>query len=97
MKLTSELQMSVQEIDGPVARKAPVASGAEPGDCSAMLVSALNASLANIPLAEIRVNELPTEINQLRAAALANRARQQFDLEPANFASTLALHKKAGK
>lgn len=82
--------MSAQENDKALEGQASGASVTSADDYSAALVSALNAALANIPVTDGRIVELPVELNQFRAAALANRPRQQFDIEPANFAASLA-------
>ena len=70
------------------------ASGSEPTGYSPMLVAAQNANLQTIPLPSNRVEELPTELNQLFAAVLANRSRLDFDVEPASFLVSLF---RAGK
>ena len=89
--------MSAQENDKSLQGQAPGASVTLADAYSAALVSALNAALANIPLADVRIVELPVELNQFRAAALANRPRQQFDIEPASFAASLASGARGGE
>lgn len=52
-------------------------------------VRAVNEAVQTIPLPEVRVQELPVELNQLLAAAVANRARLDFDVDPGDFRRTL--------
>ena len=70
--------------------------GKQPTGYSSLLVSVQNAALQTIPLPERRIEELPTELNQFFAAALANRARLDFDTEPASFIVSLARGRKEG-
>ena len=65
-------------------------AGSSPTGYSSLLVAAQNAALQTIPLPARRLEELPTELNQFFAAALANRARLDFDTEPADFIVALA-------
>ena len=52
-------------------------------------VAEVNQAIQKIALPEMRVQELPVELNQLLAAAVANRARLDFDLDPADFRRAL--------
>ena len=70
--------------------------GKESTGYSSLLVAAQNAAVQTIPLAARRVEELPIELNQLFAAALANRARLVFDTEPASFVVSLARARQGG-
>jgi hypothetical protein len=56
-------------------------------------VRAINEAVQGIPLPDVRVEEVPVELNQLHAAAVTNRARLDFDVEPSSF--RLALHQTA--
>lgn len=48
-------------------------------------VTAVNDAIQGIPLPDVRVRELPVELNQLLAAAVANRLRLDFDADPSEF------------
>ena len=74
--------------------RAAAAPGRQPTGYSAMLVSEHNACLQTISLAAPRVQELPVELNQFFAAALANRSRLNFDIEPASFVVSLSCQAK---
>ena len=52
-------------------------------------VKVVNEAIQGIPLPEARAEELPVELNQLHAAAIINRARLDFDLDPADFPRAL--------
>ena len=52
-------------------------------------VTVVNGAIQNIPLPDVRVQELPVELNQLHAAAVANRARLDFDADPVDFRRAL--------
>ena len=52
-------------------------------------IVAANDSVHELPLPDVRVQELPVELNQLRAAAVANRARLDFDADPSDFRRAL--------
>ena len=56
---------------------------------SAKTVKALNEEMQDIPIEETRITELPVELNQLHDAAVALRARHDFDREPADFRRVL--------
>ena len=64
--------------------------GQPPTGHSSLLLATQNAALQSLPLSAGRIAELPIELNQLFAAALANRARLDFDTEPASFVAALA-------
>jgi hypothetical protein len=53
-------------------------------------VTESNEAIQGIPLPPARVEELPVELNQLAAAALASRARVDFDVDPTDFRRALA-------
>ena len=76
------------------APSANAQDGSSPTGYSSLLVAAQNAALQTIPLPVLRIEELPTELNQFFAAALANRARLDFDTEPASFIVALARGRK---
>lgn len=63
--------------------------GQPPTGHSSLLTATQNAALHSLPLPASRIEELPIELNQLFAAALANRARLDFDSEPACFVVSL--------
>jgi len=52
-------------------------------------VTTLNDSVHELPLPDVRVQELPVELNQLHVAAVANRARLDFDADPSDFRRAL--------
>jgi hypothetical protein len=56
-------------------------------------VRAINEAIQGIPLSDVRVEEVPVELNQLHDAAVVNRARLDFDAEPSAFVT--ALHRAA--
>lgn len=70
--------------------------GQPPTGHSSLLTATQNAALQSLPLPASRIEELPIELNQLFAAALANRARLDFDAEPACFVVSLARRREDG-
>jgi hypothetical protein len=72
------------------------APGDQPSGYSSKLVSAQNECVQVIPMPLNRTEELPTELNWLLGAALANRLRVAFDVEPASFFVSLS-HLSKGK
>jgi hypothetical protein len=52
-------------------------------------VKMVNHAIQNILLLDLRIHELPVELNQLHAAAVANRARLDFDADPSDFRRAL--------
>lgn len=63
---------------------------------SAHVVSAMNDGLQTIPLPPKRLDDLPVELNQFHDAAVKNRQRLDFDIEPSHFAATLDRAAKEG-
>ena len=63
---------------------------------SSQLISSQNAALQSLSIPAHRIEELPVELNQLFAAALANRARLDFDTEPTSFVVSLARGRENG-
>jgi hypothetical protein len=56
-------------------------------------VTALNDAIQEIPLSDVRVQELPVELNQLLAASVTNRERIDFDADPSDFRRALRAAK----
>lgn len=54
------------------------------------MIREINEAMQGIPLPEIRVEELPVELNQLHAAILKNRPRVDFDVDPNDFRRALS-------
>jgi len=53
------------------------------------MIREVNDAVQGIPLPEIRVEELPVELNQFHAAVLTNRPRVDFDVDPHDFRRVL--------
>ena len=56
-------------------------------------VTTVNEAFQEIPLPDVRVQELPVELNQFRAASVGNRARLDFDGDPSDFRRLLHASK----
>ena len=63
------------------------------------MIREINEAVQNIPLPDLRVEELPVELNQLHAATSANRPRVDFDVDPNDFRRALSAtsEKAAGR
>jgi hypothetical protein len=48
-------------------------------------VTTVNDAVQGIPLPDVRIQELPVELNQLQTASVGNRARLDFDADPSDF------------
>jgi hypothetical protein len=53
------------------------------------MIREINEAVQGVPLPDIRVEELPVELNQFHAAILKNRPRVDFDIDPNDFRRAL--------
>jgi hypothetical protein len=58
------------------------------------MIREVNEALQSIPLPDVRVEELPVELNQFQVAILANRPRVDFDVDPHDFLRALTATSK---
>jgi len=59
------------------------------------MIREINEAVQGIPLPDIRVEELPVELNQLHAAIRTNRPRVDFDVDPNDFGRALSATSEA--
>jgi len=59
------------------------------------MIREINEAVQGIPLPDIRVEELPVELNQLHAAIRTNRPRVDFDVDPNDFRRALSATSEA--
>lgn len=57
---------------------------------SPRMIREVNDAVQGIPLPDLRIEELPVELDQFHAAILANRSRVDFDVDPHDFRRVLA-------
>ena len=56
------------------------------------MIREINEAMQGVPLPDIRVEELPVELNQFHAAILKNRPRVDFDIDPNDFRRALSTN-----